>query len=79
MPLPVVEVWEELQPHVEHLTGLAGLQIIRAVIEDEVTRRVGPPRRPHPASGAVRWGRQPGSVRSLCTSLGHAPPHNGAD
>ena len=30
MPLPLVEVWEELQAQVEHLTGLAGLQIIRA-------------------------------------------------
>ena len=31
LPLPLVEVWEELQPEVEHLTGLAGLKIIRAV------------------------------------------------
>src|SRR5439155_14847244 len=30
LPLPLVEVWEELQPEVEHLTGLAGLKIIRA-------------------------------------------------
>jgi hypothetical protein len=36
LPLPLVEVWEELEPEVEHLTGLAGLKIIRAVIEDEV-------------------------------------------
>jgi len=42
VPLSLAEVWEELQPEVEHLTGLAGLKIIRAVIEDEVTRRVGP-------------------------------------
>ena len=26
LPLPLVEVWEELQPQVEHLTGLAGLK-----------------------------------------------------
>ena len=39
LPLPLVEVWEELQPEVEHLTGLAGLKIIRAVIEDEVMGR----------------------------------------
>ena len=45
-PQPLVEVWDELQPEVEQLTGLAGLQIIRAVIEGEVTRRVGP--RYHP-------------------------------
>ena len=46
LPLPLVEVWEELQPEVEHLTGLAGLKIIRAVIEDEVMRRVGPRHQP---------------------------------
>ena len=38
LPLPLVEVWKELQPEVEHLTGMAGLKIIRAVIEDEVQR-----------------------------------------
>ena len=38
VPLPLVESWEELQPEVEHLTGIAGLQVIRAVIEDEVPR-----------------------------------------
>jgi len=62
LPLPLVEVWEELQPAVEHLTGLAGLQIIRAVIEDEVRRRVGPRHQPDPGSSCLRWGRQPGYV-----------------
>ncbi len=62
LPLPLVEVWEELQPEVEHLTGLAGLQIIRAVIEDEVTRRVGPRYQPTGESGCVRWCQQPGYV-----------------
>jgi putative transposase len=62
LPLPLVEVWEELQPEVEHLTGLAGLKIIRAVIEDEVTRRVGPRHQPDPASSCLRWGQQPGYV-----------------
>lgn len=62
LPLPLVEVWEELQPQVEHLTGLAGLKIIRAVIEDEVTRRVGPRYQPAGESGCVRWGQQPGYV-----------------
>src|SRR5713101_1425047 len=62
LPLPLVEVWEELQPEVEHLTGLAGLKIIRAVIEDEVGRRVGPRHRPDVESGCVRWGQQPGYV-----------------
>jgi hypothetical protein len=46
VPLPLVEVWEDLQPEVEHLTGVAGLKIIQALIEDEVTWRVGP--RHHP-------------------------------
>jgi hypothetical protein len=62
LPLPVVEVWEELQPEVEHLTGLAGLKIIRAVIEDEVMRRVGPRHQPDPASSCLRWGQQSGYV-----------------
>lgn len=62
LPLPLVEVWEELQTRVEQLTGEAGLQILRAILEDEVTRRVGPPHRPDAASSSVRWGRQPGYV-----------------
>jgi hypothetical protein len=62
LPLPLVEVWEELQPRVEQLTGEARLQILRAILKDEVTRRVGPPHRPGPASSSVRWGRQPGYV-----------------
>jgi transposase-like protein len=62
LPLPLVEVWEQLQPEVEHLTGLAGLKIIRAVIEDEVRRRVGPRYQPDAESNCVRWGQQPGYV-----------------
>src|SRR6516165_8364363 len=62
VPLPLVEVWEELQPQVEQLTGLAGLQIIRAVIEDEVTRRVGPRYQPAGQESCLRWGQQPGYV-----------------
>lgn len=62
LPLPLVEVWEELQPEVEHLTGLAGLKIIRAVIEDEGMRRVGPRHQPDPASSCLRWGQQSGYV-----------------
>jgi putative transposase len=62
LPLPLVEVWEELQPEVEHLTGLAGLKIIRAVIEDEVMRRVGPRHQPDSASSCLRWGQQSGYV-----------------
>src|SRR5690242_1506065 len=56
------EVWAEMQAQVEELTGQAGLQILRAVLENEVTRRVGPPHRPNPTAGCVRWGKQPGYV-----------------
>ncbi len=62
VPLPMVEVWEEMQAQVEQLTGQAGLRIITAILENEVTRRVGPSHQPGPESGAVRWGRQPGYV-----------------
>ena len=62
VPLPIAEVWSELQTQVEELTGQAGLQILRAILENEVTGRVGPPHRPHPAAGCVRWGKQPGYV-----------------
>ncbi len=62
LPLPLVEVWEELQARVEQLAGEAGLKILHGILEDEVTQRVGPPHRPDPAAGAVRWGRQPGYV-----------------
>ncbi len=53
--------WEELQPEVEHLTGLAGLKIIRAVIEDE-DAAVGPRHQPNAASSCLRWGQQSGYV-----------------
>jgi hypothetical protein len=62
VPLPIAEVWSELQTQVEELTGQAGLQILRAILENEVTGRVGPPHRPNPAAGCVRWGKQPGYV-----------------
>jgi putative transposase len=62
VPLPMAEVWAELQTQVEELAGQAGLQILRAILEDEVARRVGPPHRPNPSAGCVRWGKQPGYV-----------------
>jgi putative transposase len=62
VPLPMAEVWAEMQSQVEELTGQAGLQILRAILENEVTRRVGPPHHPDPAAGCVRWGKQPGYV-----------------
>jgi len=62
LPLPMAEVWAEVQAQVEELTGQAGLQILRAILENEVTRRVGPPHRPNPSAGCVRWGQQPGYV-----------------
>ena len=54
-----------MQAHVEELTGQAGVQILRATLENEVTHRVGPPHRPNPTAGCVRWGKQPGYVVSL--------------
>jgi hypothetical protein len=62
VPLPMAEVWAEMQAQLEELTGQAGLQILRAILENEVTRRVGPPHRPNPTAGCVRWGKQPGYV-----------------
>ena len=62
VPLPMAEVWAEMQAHVENLAGQAGLQILRAILENEVNRRVGPPHRPNPSAGCVRWGKQPGYV-----------------
>lgn len=62
LPLPLVDMWEELQAQVEQLAGEAGLKILHGILEEEVRQRVGPPHRPDPAAGAVRWGRQPGYV-----------------
>ncbi len=62
VPLPMAEVWAEMQAQVEELAGQAGLQILRAILENEVTHRVGPPHRPNPSAGCVRWGKQPGYV-----------------
>jgi hypothetical protein len=55
LPVPLAEVWEGLQPEVEQLALLAGLNIIRAVIEDEVMRRVGRVAVPEAALQCVRW------------------------
>jgi putative transposase len=62
VPLPMAEVWAEMQAEVERLTGEAGMQILRGILEEEVTRRVGPPHRPNPTASCVRWGKQPGYV-----------------
>jgi hypothetical protein len=37
VPLPMAEVWPEIQAQVGELTGQAGLQILRAILENEVT------------------------------------------
>jgi hypothetical protein len=62
VPLPIAEVWAEMQAQVEELTGQAGLQILHAILENEVMHRVGPPHRPNPSAGRVRWGKQQGCV-----------------
>ena len=62
LPMPLVEVWEELQAEVERLAGEAGLKILHGILQDEVRQKVGPRHRPDPAQGNVRWGRQPGYV-----------------
>ncbi|MGA7918946.1 MAG: hypothetical protein WCA38_04690 [Candidatus Acidiferrales bacterium] len=60
VPLPMAEVWAEMQAQVEELAGQAGLQILRAILGNEVIRRLGPAHRPNPSAGCVRWGKQPG-------------------
>ena len=62
LPLPLAEVWEELQAEVEQLVGEAGLRILHGILDEEVRQRVGPRHRPDAAGGNVRWGRQPGYV-----------------
>jgi hypothetical protein len=66
VPLPMAEVWEEMRAQVEELTGKAGLQILRAILENGVTRRVGPPHRPNPSAGCVRWGREKQRESAIC-------------
>jgi hypothetical protein len=53
LPLPMAEVWEELQ---------AGLKIVRTISEDEVRQKVGTRYQPDPAGGVRRWGSEPGYV-----------------
>ena len=62
VPLPMAEVRAEMQAQAEELARQAGLQVLRAILENEVTRRVGPPHRPNPSADCVRWGKQPGYV-----------------
>lgn len=69
LPLPLLEAWEEWQAEVERLTGQqAGLEILCALLEDEVRRRVGPPHRPDPVTGCVGWGWQPISAPELTSA-----------
>jgi hypothetical protein len=41
VPLPMAEVWAELQAQVEELTGQAGLQILQAMLENDATIAAG--------------------------------------
>ena len=70
VPLPMAEVWAELQAQVEELTGQAGLQILRAILENEVTRRVGPP------ASAASYGRvcALGKAAGFCGFCGTEEP-----
>ncbi len=63
VPLPIAEVWAEMQAQVEEMTGQAGLQILRAILENEVRHRVGPPHREH-------QGRKGFSRRAGCATSG---------
>ena len=62
LPLPLAELWADLQAEVERMAGETGLKIMLRILEDEVARRVGPPHQPDPAAGCVRWGKQSGYV-----------------
>lgn len=62
LPLPLVEVWEQLQASVEELSGQVGKQIMCAILEEEVRQKVGERHHPQKTGQNVRWGRQPGYV-----------------
>jgi hypothetical protein len=53
---------EETQRLKSLVAGETGLKIMLRILEDEVAHRVGPPYRPDPAVGCVRWGKQSGYV-----------------
>ena len=72
VPLPMAEVWAEMQAQVEELTGQAGLQILRAILENEVTRRVEPPHRPNPTAGCVHAAGGVSVLRSWSPHPGEA-------
>ena len=38
VPLPMAEMWAEMQAKVEELAGQAGLQILQGILEEEVCR-----------------------------------------
>ena len=40
VPLPIAEVWAEMQAKVEELTGQAGLQILHAILSRTLRRGV---------------------------------------
>ena len=66
VPLPMAEVWAEMQAQVEELAGQAGLQILRAVLENEVTRRVGPPGGASASAESECWLCALGQTARLC-------------
>ena len=81
VPLPLVDVWEQMQAEVERLAGEVGLRILWALLEDEVMQKVGPrtisiPPLVHSAGGGspVTWcsrGRRlPSSGRGCPHAMG---------
>jgi hypothetical protein len=54
---------------VEELAGQAGLQILQAILEEEVSRRVGPPHRPNPTL-ALRLPQTCDWTCALCSDSG---------
>jgi hypothetical protein len=67
VPLPMAEVWAELQAQVEELAAQAGLHILRTILENEVTHRVGPPHRPDLSAGCALG-------QAAATKTGHHQP-----
>jgi hypothetical protein len=77
VPLPMAEVWAEMQAQVEERTGQAGLQILRAIPR----KRSNQPSRTSPSAESRRWVRalgQAAGLRVFCWPKGPAGAAAGA-